>query len=331
MIQGRTLVKKVTDREARFYERAQQGQWPTSLLPKFYGRVGDEGIKIENLTHGFARPCVMDLKMGFHTVEDNETSLLKKLKMGALDRVTGSRSAGCRLEGLSMYRTLENRRVKGTKAQSHSISAHVRVSLQDVLTFFLTDESGVRSDVALRFQRLVEDIRSEFTRNDKLLFIGSSILLIYDNDNHAPYMHWVRALRKLHTLNEKARLSEDQISGLTRRTRCDVRMIDFAHTGPMRPGMVQDDGYIAGLDTIIAALKAIRIKRTKPIFSFSSAVVDLMEETRAHSRMSHDGQQDFTFDTLLSELTPLAEGCEGSLARSSGSLPERCSSSGSSL
>lgn len=310
---GATLVKKVTDREASFYEQAEEGQWPTNLLPKFYGRTASgEAIKIENLTYGLERPCVMDLKMGQQSVEDSESSIIKKLKMTALDRVTKTKSAGVRLEGLSMYRTLENSRIKGTKAQSHSLS--VRVSLQDVITFFLTDESGVRTDLALRFQTAVEAILAQFQDNRSHRFIGSSILFIYDNDNSTPHMRWARALRKLHTLNPKARLSEDQISGLTRRTKCDVRMIDFAHTGPMPEDMKCDEGYITGLKTILKALKAIRVYRAKPIFSIANAVVDVMEESRALSRSSSqnpDSESDrtgeFTFSTLLGELTPLSD------------------------
>lgn len=313
-IQGSTLSKKTTDREAAFYEAAEEGAWPISLLPKFYGRHPDanDTIILENLTHGFGRPCVIDLKMGVQTVEDDKASLLKRLKMTALDHFTRSKSAGCRLEGLSMYRTLENRFVKGTKAQSHSLSAHVRVSLQDVLTFFLTDESGVRTDVALRFQMGVERILQQFQKNDKYRFIGSSILLIYDNDNRAPYMHWARALRKLHTIAPHVRLSEDQFSGLTRRTRCDVRMIDFAHTSALPAGTTRDEGYITGLQTILTALKAIRVYRSKPIFSLSNAVVDVMEEQRALKRAAVQSGEinfddvGFTFDSVLGDLTALS-------------------------
>lgn len=308
---GDTLVKRVTDREMQFYEDAQRGAWPASLLPRYYGRVGNDGIKIENLTHDYSRPCVIDLKMGEQTVESGEGSLLKQIRMKVLDHVTRSRSEGCRLEGLSMYRTLEKRFVKGTKRQTHSISANVRVSIQDVLTFFLTDETGVRSDIALRFQTAIEQILEQFKRNREYMFIGSSILLIYDNDNRAPYMHWARALRKLHTIAPHVRLSEDQISGLTRRTRCDVRMIDFAHTGPLPPGKIKDDGYIHGLETILKALRAIRIYRQKPIFSFQLAAIDMMEEHRAKVKAAQESgeiviNENFTFGTVLKELTAVS-------------------------
>lgn len=309
---GDTLIKRVAGREMQFYEDAQTGAWPASLLPRYYGRVGNDGIKIENLTHGYSRPCVIDLKMGEQTVESGEGSLLKQIRMKVLDHVTRSRSEGCRLEGLSMYRTLEKRFVKGTKRQTHSLSANVRVSIQDVLTFFLTDESGVRSDIALRFQTAIEQILEQFKRNKKYLFIGSSLLLMYDNDNRAPYMHWARALRKLHTIAPHVTLSDDQISGLTRRTRCDVRMIDFAHTGPLPPGKIKDDGYIHGLENILKALRAIRVYRQKPIFSFHLAAIDMMEDYRAKVKAAQEsGDIDidddmFTFGTVLKELTAVS-------------------------
>jgi hypothetical protein len=52
---------------------------------------------------------------------------------------------------MSIYRALESGKIKTTKAQSHAISAAANLNLQDVLMFFLTDESGIRRDIAKRF------------------------------------------------------------------------------------------------------------------------------------------------------------------------------------
>ena len=52
---------------------------------------------------------------------------------------------------MSVYRALESGKVKTTKAQAHAISAASNLNLQDVMMFFLTDESGVRRDIAQRF------------------------------------------------------------------------------------------------------------------------------------------------------------------------------------
>lgn len=80
------------------------------------------------------------------------------------------------------------------------------------------------------------------------LFIGSSILLIYDNDNSSPHSRWARALER------GTRLQPDTYASLRRKTRVDVRMIDFAHTGPMPSGQERDHGYISGLRSVISAL-----------------------------------------------------------------------------
>lgn len=283
---GPLLEKKAGEREAQFYEDAQRGHWPLQFLPRYFGRCmveNEPAIRLENLTYGFSSPCVMDLKMGFQSVEDTEPSLLKRLRHTALDRLTGSKHSGVRLEGLSMHRTLEKRRMKGTKVQSHTVSANMGVSLQDVLTFFLTDESGVRTDIALRFQAHIEALLHYFHRyNRERLFIGSSILLIYDNDNSSAHMRWARALQRLHKIRPDApQFKADQLATLTRRTKVDVRMIDFAHTGPMPVGQDKDEGYVQGLHTILTALKAIRADRKRPIFTVASAAVDALRKSNS--------------------------------------------------
>lgn len=316
---GPVLEKKVTEREAAFYESAERGEWPIQFLPRYYGRClvdGEPGIRLENLTHGLSSPCVMDLKMGFQSVEDGEKSLFKRLRHTALDHLTGSKHSGVRLEGLSMYRTLEKKRMKGTKAQSHTVSANIGVSLQDVLTFFLTDESGVRTDVALRFQAHIEALLHYFSNfNDSHLFIGSSILLIYNNDNEAPHMRWARALQRLHTFGGPT-LSPDRLATLTRRTKVDVRMIDFAHTGPLPANQNRDEGYIQGLHTVLTALKAIRAGRRRPIFSMADAATDVMikknsgstsgdEDGSSELRSSEDGSN-FNFSTLYDQCSAIS-------------------------
>lgn len=287
---GATLRKRASHREAAFYESARAGRWPVQFLPAFHGRCmvdGVEGIVLQDLTYGMQRPCVMDLKMGFESVEPSERRVFKRLRHAAIDHLTGSKQSGVRLEGMSMYRSLEKRRMKGNRAQSHVVSAYLGVSLQDVLTFFLTDESGVRTDIALRFQAHIEAILHYFTKyNLHHLFIGSSILLIYDNDNSAPHMRWARALQRLHTVSDAKPISPDRLATLTRRTNVDVRMIDFAHTSAMPRGQTRDHGYIQGLQTILTALKAIRAHRTRPIFSIADAAIDAMSKKAASSSSS---------------------------------------------
>lgn len=285
---GPVLEKSVGDREKEFYENAfKHNAWPKQFLPKYYGEIeGSDGrIGLENLTYGMKSPCVLDLKLGTSSVEEDESSFLKRMKMNALDVLTRTKAAGVRLEGLSMYRTLEHAKIKTSKAQSHAISASIGVTLQDVLTFFLTDESGVRTDVALRFQSHIESILYHFeSSNDKFLFIGSSILFVYDNDNTSPHLRWARAIRRATSLGS------DDVAGLTRRTQVAVRMIDFAHTGPLPVATSRDEGYITGLHSILDALRAIRSTRAQPIFSLANAARDAMDQASTGALSTQDSQ-----------------------------------------
>eukprot|EP00892_Ulva_mutabilis_P002988 jgi/Ulvmu1/12690/UM094_0048.1 len=271
---GPVLEKKVGDRERQFYDEAAAGKWPTSFLPGYHGDTGagDGRIGIENLIHGMKCPCVMDLKMGVRTVESSEHNLMKKVKMSALDVFTKTAFTGVRLEGLSVYRALEGGKIKTNKAQSHAISAAMNLNLQDVLMFFLTDESGVRRDVAIRFLSHLRHLLHHFeTVNDQYLFVGSSILLIYDNDNAAPHSRWARALERA------TRLPPDAYPALRRRTRVNVRMIDFAHVGPLQAGQQRDTGYITGLKSIITAVTAVIGSGScpkQPIFSLAAAAAE---------------------------------------------------------
>lgn len=67
------------EREIKFYEEVQNSTDPLDkelkkFLPRYYGtthfRLNKEDLKwiiLENVTHGFVQPCVMDIKIGFQT------------------------------------------------------------------------------------------------------------------------------------------------------------------------------------------------------------------------------------------------------------------------
>lgn len=293
------LVKRVAGRERDFYEDTWvKGKpvWPRWAIPKYFGRRGDSHILLEDLTFGMKKPCVMDLKMGQTSVEVGE-SLKKRARMTALDLLTGTRSTGVRLEGMSMYRVLEGKRIRGSKKQAHMISASLGASLEDVLTFFLTDESGVRTDLALRFQVFIEMLKEHFEhQNDKFKFIGSSLLFVYDNDNLSPHMRWARALKNL----PGSALKEDDVVALTRRTKMAVRMIDFAHVQKLDEDQTRDEGYIHGLETILCALRAIRRSCKKPVFSCRAVVEDVIGSHKASNMRRDSSSSCFNFNSLLS-------------------------------
>lgn len=285
---GSMLVKTVDQREREFYDNAKyRNTWPTAFLPAYYGACGknNDSIRIENLTFGMKYPCVLDLKLGTSSVEDAEASRMKKIRMKSLDRVTKTKAVGVRLEGMSVHRAMARSLITASKNQSHIISAAL-ISLYDVLLFFLTDESGVRTDIALRFKNILQGILYYFeNENDQYLFIGSSILLVYDNDNREPYSRWARAITKA------TKLGPQDVTGLTSRTRVEVRMIDFAHVGPIPDGQKRDDGYITGLRSIINALESICIGSVQAMFTFVSAAMEAAEALEPSGTTFQDGDE----------------------------------------
>jgi Inositol polyphosphate kinase len=272
---GAILYKRAGERERQFYAHAaEKAPWMSLFLPTYYPDLDLKNgtIPLENLVHSMHYPCVLDLKLGTSTVEDDETSLRKRVRMGALDHVTTTKSDGVRLEGMSMFRVLEHAYVRTSKLQSHAISASIGNTLSDVLSFFLTDESGFRTDIALRFYSNLEVLLQRFLdENRSYRFIGSSILLIYDNDNQAPYSRWARAIEA------NTKLGRNDLYRLRRRTRLAVRVVDFAHIGPLPPGQQRDEGFVTGLNSILNALRSIITAEKRGIFTLEDAIRDAEE------------------------------------------------------
>jgi len=103
---GNKIHKLVMDApELAFYrkitEAAAAGDapraWPAPFSAAFHGTVHDENgaesMVLENLLAGYRCPCVMDLKMGTRTAQD-DARMFKALKMQARDEVSGAASMG---------------------------------------------------------------------------------------------------------------------------------------------------------------------------------------------------------------------------------------------
>jgi 1D-myo-inositol-tetrakisphosphate 5-kinase/inositol-polyphosphate multikinase len=54
---------------------------------------------LEDFTYGMKRPCICDLKMGPQTFE-SDASLIKRVQMGAFDKMSTSSNLGFRMCGM---------------------------------------------------------------------------------------------------------------------------------------------------------------------------------------------------------------------------------------
>jgi len=220
-----TLVKPTSKAEADFYEHI--GDYlPAELLPftpKCFSISETDGksavtITLEDLTHGMARPCVMDLKMGRTTIAPG-AHLAKKMLMTAKDKLSTTHDLGFRLAGARFWNDKDGEYT--VYSNSHGARIHAS-DMQDELEAFFNTGSGLRVELIKKFRADIKIIKKWFAVQKKWGFVGNSLLFVYDASSSTP----------------KYRLA----------------MIDFAHV--YKSDSI-DDGYLFGLQNIKQYLKNI--------------------------------------------------------------------------
>jgi len=242
---GSLLIKPALKREVMFYEAMARGEGGLAGLreyvPKFLGvlklegRVGEDGTKIEevadghesivleNLTYGFSKPNILDIKLG-RELYDSEASEEKIERMKKAARETTSWETGVRLTGFQVYDNVTGEAVNTPKSYGKSIKASELK--EGIARFFpVGDAEGARSGLGRSvLVGVLEGIRDEVAAIREIVaslevrMVGASVLIVYD--------------------------SEQQYV---------VRLIDFAHTF-VTPGSGPDDGVLLGLDTTLGLL-----------------------------------------------------------------------------
>lgn len=112
---GAQIIKPCLPAERAFYETVIHAQDPAFALlakhvPRFYGVApaeadgGKEGLILENLSHAFTRPNILDIKLGT-VLYDEHASEEKKQRMIKSAKETTSFDTGVRITGFQVYDT----------------------------------------------------------------------------------------------------------------------------------------------------------------------------------------------------------------------------------
>jgi hypothetical protein len=186
-------------------------------------------ILLRDVTDGFEKPCVLDVKMGVRGYGLNAPLAKKKSKsrksLNTTSSTMGIRISGMRLCDRRSSKTTHYNKVQGRELTTESMLGFVRV-------FFLNEVGAVDTLLVKRFMELLQGLEDVFQCQELFHFFTSSLLLTYD--------------------------AADPVNTAA------VTMVDFAHTYTV-PEILRsepqntprDEGYLAGLQNLVKTLQGV--------------------------------------------------------------------------
>jgi 1D-myo-inositol-tetrakisphosphate 5-kinase/inositol-polyphosphate multikinase len=232
----------------------------------------DLHIVLENITHGFKKPNVLDLKLGAQLWDDNA----KPEKRARLDKVsaeTTSGSLGFRIAGMRTWlgasppdvpedlkSYVEQDKEGGywvyNKMYGRKFSAE---DIDDGFNAFFpqgTEAEQARArEVLAYFLGEVKDIQEAFEAKESRMY-SASILLVYEGDVDE-YENTKKILRSARPESDEEEDEDEAVPKLAA-----VKMIDFAHAS-FTPGQGPDENALKGMRSTATILKRLLDKAEK--------------------------------------------------------------------
>lgn len=241
------------------------------------GKKLDTGLAIvlENVTSGFTRPNVLDVKLGAR-LWDDDAPLSKRRKLDDVAAETTSGSLGFRVAGMKVY--------VGQPPATPSSNSEPNVELKDgyksfdknygrdfdksnVISAFATylgiaDKNPVKARGKLLASRILRELESiqYVLENEESRMYSASVLFVYEGDDEA--------LEKGLKIEQEAEMQdqeeeeeeepeedEDGNEIMPQRV-LEARLIDFAHAR-WAPGQGPDENALEGIRSLIAIFKQL--------------------------------------------------------------------------
>jgi Inositol polyphosphate kinase/SH3 domain len=149
------------------------------------------------------------------------------------DAASTTTSLGFRLTGLKSWSQEKSAWIERNKQYGHALTEdNVRPTIREYFEAPHTAShySGFdwRREILPRFLEQLEAIRDFMSTKNRSLIISSSLLFVHDPEAKAD-------------------------------PGCVVKMIDFAHVSPLEKGHERDEGYLTGINNLIAALESFLV------------------------------------------------------------------------
>ncbi|OLL24164.1 Inositol polyphosphate multikinase [Neolecta irregularis DAH-3] len=270
---GGVLAKCCHDSEVSFYESIAEhpdfGRW----LPTYLGTLATDGrnidirfkqaVVLENITHGFTRPCVLDVKLG-SLLTDDETSEQKRLRLEKVARETTSWPLGIRLTGMRVWKEDRNDYQIYPGEYGKSLTTD---SIQSGLAeFFASGLSTEHRELVIR--RFIEDVSEiqALLNDQELRMFSASILMVYEGDSttiRAALENERERLKELDKAIDSPRTENGSLGDIeddnepTPNKVTECKMIDFAHA-KWTPGEGPDQNVLKGVRSLLSLLEAVQ-------------------------------------------------------------------------
>jgi len=214
---------------------------PATFMPRYFGvrtleagaGVGgasalplkEEGgtfMALEDLTKPFHRPCVLDVKMGVQSWdEDAPTEKVERER----SKWSAQAHLGLRLTGMRVAEGGEGKVVERGREYCRQLPITGDEGLVQGILDFLPRDPGVRQRVAAAFLARLGPLVQWFEGQCEHRFYSSSLLFIYEGGG--------------------------EVVSPPTTPKVDLRMIDFAHVWPIQDGPEgRDTGYLLGLQSL---------------------------------------------------------------------------------
>ncbi|KAJ1915079.1 hypothetical protein H4219_004507 [Mycoemilia scoparia] len=225
-----------------------------------HGQEQEEYICIQNLLHGFAKPCVMDIKIGSRLYDDSadETKRQRMIKK-ALE--TTSSTLGFYVCGIKVQDPSSDASTSYDRPWCKSLT---KITIRKAFSAFFPESLGkeFRNYLINQFVLELKEYR-DVVKNQDLKMYSSSLLFVYDSGlnrrnaffskNNVSCDADTRKDSEVF-INEDSEEEGDDAKKETDIALLDMRAIDFAHSS-WTPGSKINTDYLEGLDKLIEILQ----------------------------------------------------------------------------
>jgi 1D-myo-inositol-tetrakisphosphate 5-kinase/inositol-polyphosphate multikinase len=257
---GSVVVKPCTEREVAFYESALAHPEFAKWMPTFFGTLSLSGnvapdaditdgdgkphdrkssLVLQNLTYGFDKPCVLDVKLGAQ-LWDQYASLEKRARLDAVSDKTTSRKLGLRIAGMRVWKG----EAEGYKAYDKFYGRDFTADnvIDAIKEYFTSDISPEQVKlIAGRFTAKLTEIRKVLESQESRMY-SASLLFVFEGNGKV----LDQALEDEKNRQPKDEDEDDEDDDEKIKMVEELKLIDFAHAD-WTPGQGPDENALQGV------------------------------------------------------------------------------------